>query len=107
MPQYFYNISASVDVLFIHTGSGTVKTLMGNIPFEYGDYLVIPRGIIYQIEFDTEDNRLLIVETSDPVYTPKRYRNWFGQLLEHSPFCERDFRSEEHTSELQSRGHLV
>ena len=48
--------------------------------------------MIYQIEFDTEDNRLFIVESARPMYTPKRYRNWFGQLLEHSPFCERDIR---------------
>lgn len=93
MTDYFYKNSDSDEVLFIHEGSGTLKTLMGNISFKYGDYLVIPRGIIYQIEFDTEDNRLLIVETKDPVYTPKRYRNWFGQLLEHSPYCERDFRA--------------
>lgn len=93
MIDYFYKNSDSDEVLFIHEGSGTLKTLMGNISFKYGDYLVIPRGIIYQIEFDTEDNRLLIVETKDPVYTPKRYRNWFGQLLEHSPYCERDFRA--------------
>lgn len=63
---------------------------MGEIPFEYGDYLVIPRGIIYQIEFENDENRLFIVESRDPVYTPKRYRNDFGQHLEHSPFCERD-----------------
>src|SRR5690606_19738007 len=47
---------------------------------------------IHKIDFDNEDNRLLIVESHRPIYTPKRYRNWFGQLLEHSPFCERDIR---------------
>jgi len=52
-----------------------------------------PRGIIYQIEFDTEDNRLFIVESFSPVLTPRNYRNGFGQLLEHSPFCERDLRA--------------
>jgi len=45
------------------------------------------------LEFDTEDNRLFIVESRSPLYTPKRYRNWFGQHLEHSPFCERDFKA--------------
>lgn len=93
MMSYFYKNTDADEVLFIHKGSGTLKTLMGNIKFKYGDYLVIPRGIIYQITFDTEDNRLFIVESNSPVYTPKRYRNWFGQLLEHSPFCERDFRA--------------
>ncbi|MEP3389119.1 MAG: homogentisate 1,2-dioxygenase, partial [Reichenbachiella sp.] len=73
-------------------GTGTLKTQLGNITFGYGDYLLVPRGMIYQMHFDTEDNRLFIVESKRPIYTPKRYRNWFGQLLEHSPFCERDFR---------------
>ena len=54
------------------------------------DYLVIPRGVIYKIDFNGENNRLFIVESKSPVYTPKRYRNWFGQHLESSPYCERD-----------------
>ncbi|MGB0177628.1 MAG: homogentisate 1,2-dioxygenase, partial [Owenweeksia sp.] len=70
-----------------------LRTFLGTIPFGYGDYLVVPRGMIYQIEFDTEDNRLFIVDSFSPIYTPKRYRNYFGQLLEHSPFCERDLRT--------------
>ena len=88
--DYFYKNTDSDEVLFIHKGTGKLRTYLGNIDFEYGDYLVIPRGIIYQIDFDTEDNRLFIVESKSPIYTPKRYRNWFGQHLEHSPFCERD-----------------
>lgn len=92
MTDYFYKNAQADEVIFIHKGSGTLKTMVGNIPFEYGDYLVIPRGMIYQLHFDNEDNRLLIVESFSPVYTPKRYRNWFGQLLEHSPFCERDYK---------------
>jgi homogentisate 1,2-dioxygenase len=69
-----------------------LKTMYGNITFGYGDYLVIPRGTIYQMHFNSEDNRLFIVESSSPIITPKRYRNNFGQLMEHAPFCERDIR---------------
>ena len=90
MEEYFYKNADSDEVVFIHKGSGTLRTLLGNIPFQYGDYLVIPRGMIHSFSFDGEDNRLFIVESKRPIYTPKRYRNWFGQLLEHSPFCERD-----------------
>lgn len=90
--DYFYKNADSDEILFVHKGSGTLRTLLGNLKFGYGDYLVIPRGMIYQVDFDTADNRLFIVESHRPVYTPKRYRNWFGQLLEHSPFCERDIR---------------
>ncbi|WP_396152091.1 homogentisate 1,2-dioxygenase [Flavobacterium sp.] len=90
--EYFYKNTDSDEMIFIHKGSGKLRTFLGNIDFKYGDYLLIPRGIIYKIDFDTEDNRLFIVESRRPIYTPKRYRNWFGQLLEHSPFCERDLR---------------
>jgi homogentisate 1,2-dioxygenase len=92
MKDYFYKNADADEVLFVHKGSGTVRTLLGNLRFEYADYIVIPRGMIYAIEFDGPDNRLLITESFSPIVTPKRYRNNVGQLLEHSPFCERDFR---------------
>ena len=92
LTTYFYKNADADEVLFIHKGSGTLRTMFGNITFEYGDYLIIPRGIIYQINFDSSENKLLITESTSPIYTPKRYRNWFGQLLEHSPFCERDYK---------------
>lgn len=92
LTSYFYKNADADEVLFIHKGSGTLRTMFGNISFEYGDYLIIPRGIIYQINFDSAENKLLITESTSPIYTPKRYRNWFGQLSEHSPYCERDYK---------------
>ena len=92
MTDYFYKNADADEVIFIHRGEGTLKTQLGNIDFSYGDYLVVPRGMIYQMHFKDEDNKLFIVQSFSPVYTPKRYRNWFGQLLEHSPYCERDIR---------------
>jgi homogentisate 1,2-dioxygenase len=92
MKDYFYKNADADELLFVHKGKGVLRTFMGNIPFEYGDYLVIPRGMIYQLQFDSEDNRLFIVESHHPLYTPKRYKNSGGQLLEHSPFCERDYK---------------
>ena len=93
--DYFYKNADADEMIFIHKGSGMLRTLLGNLKFGYGDYLVIPRGMIYQIEFDTPENRLFIVESFSPLLTPKRYRNEFGQLLEHAPFCERDIRRPE------------
>jgi homogentisate 1,2-dioxygenase len=90
--DYFYKNTDADELIFIHKGSGKLRTMLGNLEFKYGDYLLVPRGIIYKINFDTEDNRLFIVESRHPIYTPKRYRNWFGQLLEHAPYCERDIR---------------
>jgi homogentisate 1,2-dioxygenase len=91
LTTYFYKNADADEMIFIHKGKGKLRTMLGNIPFEYGDYLIIPRGVIYQIEFDSEENRLFYVESFAPFYTPKRYKNASGQHLEHSPFCERDF----------------
>jgi len=92
MTDYFFKNSGADEMVFIHRGEGTLKTLYGNIPFGYGDHLVIPRGTIYQMQFNTPDNRLFIVETFAPLRFPRRYVNKYGQLLEHAPFCERDIR---------------
>jgi len=104
---YFYKNADADELLFIHQGVGTLRTQLGNIPFEYGDYLIIPRGMIYQIDFDTANNRLLYAESFHPIYTPKRYRNWFGQLLEHSPFCERDYKLPQDLETHDEKGDFV
>ncbi|WP_299902401.1 homogentisate 1,2-dioxygenase [uncultured Aquimarina sp.] len=91
--EYFYKNTDADELIFVHRGTGKFRSHLGNIDFKYGDYILIPRGTIYKLDFDTSDNRLFIVESRRPIYTPKRYRNWFGQLLEHSPFCERDLRA--------------
>ncbi len=105
--DYFYKNTDSDEVIFIHKGSGKLRTMLGNIDFSYGDYLVVPRGIIYQIDFDTKENRLFIVESKSPIYTPKRYRNWFGQMLEHAPFCERDMHPPSELETFNEEGDFV
>lgn len=92
MQGYFYKNADADEVLFIHEGSGVLHTQYGKVPFGYGDYVVIPRGTIYQISFAGENNRLFIIESFSPVVPPKRYLSKYGQLLEHSPYCERDIR---------------
>jgi homogentisate 1,2-dioxygenase len=104
MTDYFFKNADSDEVLFVHEGSGTLKTIYGQIRFEYGDYLVIPRGTIYQLEFNDENNRLLVIESPTPIYPPKRYQNSFGQLLEHSPYCERDIKLPENLITHDEKG---
>lgn len=91
MTEYFFKNADADELLFIHKGAGRVKTQYGSIPFQYGHYVLIPRGTLYQLEFDGPDNRILFIESHSPIETPNRYRNENGQHLEHSPFCERDF----------------
>jgi len=92
MKDYFFKNADADEVIFIHKGSGILHTIYGEIAFEYGDYLVIPRGTIYKLSFDTSENRLMITESFSPIRMPKRYQNKQGQLMEHSPFCERDMK---------------
>lgn len=92
MTDYFYKNADADEMIFVHEGTGVLVTQYGQLRFGYGDYLVIPRGTIYQISFDTPDNRLFIVESFSPIRYPKRYVSKYGQLLEHAPFCERDIR---------------
>ncbi len=91
--DYFFKNADADEMLFIHRGHGELNTMYGCISFEEGDYLIIPRGTVYELKWATTDNRMLFIESFSPIVTPKRYRNEFGQLLEHSPFCERDIRT--------------
>ncbi|HWA34136.1 MAG TPA: homogentisate 1,2-dioxygenase, partial [Cyclobacteriaceae bacterium] len=90
--DYFYKNAEGDEVLFIHDGGGTLITQFGKLEFRQGDYVVIPRTVIYKLEFNEGPLRLLVIESASPVETVKRYRNQLGQLLEHSPYCERDIR---------------
>jgi homogentisate 1,2-dioxygenase len=91
--DYFFKNADADELIFVHEGRGKVITLYGELGFSYGDYVHIPRGTIYQIQFDTELNRLFIVESYSPVRYPRKYLSKYGQLLENSPYCERDIRT--------------
>ncbi|HRH34990.1 MAG TPA: homogentisate 1,2-dioxygenase, partial [Catalimonadaceae bacterium] len=91
MPYYYKNGEAD-EVLFIHEGSGILASQMGEVEFRPGDYVVIPRTTIYQIRPNPGRLRMMITESFSPVETVRRYRNDMGQLMEHSPYCERDIR---------------
>ncbi|GED55746.1 MULTISPECIES: homogentisate 1,2-dioxygenase [Brevibacillus] len=89
--NYFYRNADGDELLFVHQGEGELQTIFGTIPYCPGDYLVIPIGTTYRIEMKTP-SRFLVIESQNEIVPPKRYRNEHGQLLEHSPFCERDIR---------------
>lgn len=107
MKNYFFKNADSDEVIFVHQGSGKLKTQYGEIKFGYGDYLVLPRGSIYQLEFSDEENRLLIVESHSPVKYPKKYLSKMGQLLEHSPYCERDIRTPQNLQPIDEKGDFL
>ncbi|HOX77406.1 MAG TPA: homogentisate 1,2-dioxygenase [Bacteroidales bacterium] len=103
----FFKNSDAHELIFIHQGEGTLKTMYGSIPFRYGDHLIIPRGVIYRLDFNSEENRLFIVESFSPFRFPKRYVNRMGQLLEHAPFYERDIRKPENLETHDAKGDFI
>lgn len=107
MKDYFYKNTDADEMIFVHEGSGVVHTQYGELPFSYGDYIILPRGTIYQIEFADEKNRLFIVESFKPLRFPKKYISKFGQLMEHAPYCERDIRTPQNLKTFDEKGDFV
>src|SRR5690349_21035031 len=107
LKDYYFKNADADEAIFVHEGKGTLRTMYGDLPFGYGDYLVIPRGTIYQIEFDDSNNRLFIVESFSPIRFPKKYLSKYGQLLEHSPYCERDIRAPQDLETHDERGDFL
>ncbi len=107
MTKHFYKNADADELLFIHEGNGKLKTQYGELEFNYGDYVMVPRGTIYQVEFATHTNRLFIVESFSPIRYPKKYISKEGQLLEHSPYCERDIRPPENLQTSDEKGDFL
>jgi len=102
--NYFYRNATADEIIFVHFGKGKLRTQFGNMDFREGDYIVIPVGVTYQIETSSKDVRFLVIESAGRIEIPKRYRNEYGQLLEHSPFCERDIRVPEELDPKKDKG---
>ncbi|RHW42112.1 homogentisate 1,2-dioxygenase [Neobacillus notoginsengisoli] len=102
MERYYRNGDGD-EMLYVHYGSGKLETMFGTLSYRRGDYLVIPIGTIYRIIPESE-TKILFVESFSQITTPKRYRNEYGQLLEHSPFCERDLRGPEKLDTFSEKG---
>ena len=89
--EYFYRNGHSDELYYIQNGEGNLSTNFGDLNYKKGDYIIIPRGVIYKLTPKNKTTSFLI-ESNGCIETPERYRNKFGQLLEHSPYCERDIR---------------
>ena len=107
MKDYFYKNADADEMIFVHEGSGVIKSCYGDLTFSYGDYIVLPRGTIYQVHFNDENNRLFIVESFHPIRYPKKYLSRNGQLMEHSPYCERDIRVPENLQTNDEKGDFI
>jgi homogentisate 1,2-dioxygenase len=103
----FYRNGEGDEVIFVHEGSGTVETIFGNVPYNPGDYVVIPRGTTYRFQANGPQ-RHLVFESPGLIEIPRRYRNEYGQLLEHAPYYTRDIHPPTELHTHRDRGdHVV
>jgi homogentisate 1,2-dioxygenase len=104
--DYFYRDGEGDEVIFVHEGSGVVETIFGALEYRQHDYVVIPRGTTYRFRFDGPQ-RWLTFYTPGEIETPNRYRNRYGQLLEHAPFSQRDFKPPASLETHRDRGEYM
>jgi homogentisate 1,2-dioxygenase len=90
--EFHYRNAQADELVFVGEGAGVLESQMGELPYRPGDYVLVQRGIAHRFRLGSEHSLLLIVEGTGSIRTPNRYRNEHGQLLEHSPYCERDIR---------------
>ena len=101
--EHHYRNGEGDEVVFVHEGKGTLETIFGDLPYRDGDYVVIPRGTTYRFVPDGEQ-RYLVFETPGLIEIPKRYRNQYGQLMEHAPFYHRDIHPPTELQTYRERG---
>lgn len=91
-PSPLYRNAIGDECVYVESGSGVVETVFGALPVDSGDYVIIPRATVHRWVPDTSAGpwRLYVIEGNSHIGPPKRYLSRFGQLLEHSPYCERD-----------------
>jgi len=102
--DYFYRNQQAYELWFAHEGQGVLRSQFGRLPFGPGDYIIIPYGVTWKMELESDGARFFVVESKSRIEPPRRYRNEYGQLLEHSPYCERDIRVPEELETITERG---
>jgi homogentisate 1,2-dioxygenase len=91
-PDPYYVSHADGDVLyFVLEGSGTLRSELGDLPFEPLDYVFVPKGLIHRFVF-TGPQRWLGIECARKLGLLKKHRNRLGQLRMDAPYSHRDFR---------------
>jgi homogentisate 1,2-dioxygenase len=100
---YFYRNSGGDEMLFVHTGSGTLETNFGEIGYRPHDYLIVPCGTTWRLR-PNDPTRLVVYESRGHISIPRKFRNEYGQLEEHAPYCERDLRAPLLGNPVDTRG---
>jgi homogentisate 1,2-dioxygenase len=90
-PVYFSN-GDSDDLLFVFEGGGVLRSPLGDLRFDPGDYVFVPRGLLHRLIPDGRVQRWLAIEAAGAIHLPSQWRNAAGQLRMDAPYSHRDFR---------------
>lgn len=80
-------------LVYVESGTGRLESVFGPLEVGPGDYVVVPTGTTHRWVVADGPLRALAVEARGHVTIPAQYLGRHGQVLEQSPFCERDFRA--------------
>lgn len=55
------------DILFVHAGAGSLFCDFGRLTYRDGDYILLPRGVMWRLE-PSEPTKLLMIEATNSAY---------------------------------------
>lgn len=90
-PSPYYRNAIGDECLYVEAGEMLVETVFGDIEASRGDYVLVPRATTHRI-VPRGTVRVYAIEANSHIGPPRQYLSKHGQLLEHAPYCERDFR---------------
>ena len=104
--DYFYRSGHFDELLYIQYGSGKLLTNFGVLLYKKGDYIIIPKGVIWKLDYNKK-TKMLVIESKTAIESPQKYKNKFGQLLESSPYCERDIKTPNFNLPIDKKGDFL
>jgi homogentisate 1,2-dioxygenase len=93
-PDPVYVADGDADqLIYVHEGGGTLRSILGDVTFAQGDYVFVPRGMLHRfLPQDNADQHWLWLSLLGGLHVPKQWRNEVGQLRMDAPYSERDFK---------------
>jgi len=80
-------------LIYVHGGGGTLRSVLGDLAFAQGDYVFVPRGLTHRfLPTPGLDQHWLWFSLVGGVHVPRQWRNDIGQLRMDAPYSHRDFK---------------
>lgn len=93
-PDPVHSADSDADqLIYIHRGGGTLRSILGDVAFAQGDYVFVPTGLVHRFVPDAGvPQQWFWLSLANGLRVPKQWRNEVGQLRMDAPYCHRDFK---------------